>query len=140
MSGRRELFPREQQAEARSGSPRKNVLVVEDDPFAREALAVILGGEGYTVVTVGDGQEALSYLRRTVPPDLILLDLWLPGMDGWEFCRHRQREPGLAGIPLVVVSADDRLPAGEAASLGIAGQLQKPIVLGELLETIVRYC
>jgi CheY-like chemotaxis protein len=116
------------------------VLIVEDDPFGREALAQLLRGRGYPVITAADGREALERLRQPPPPGLILLDLKMPAMDGWEFCLRRNRDPRLACIPVVVVSAGAELPAAKAAALGVAGHLQKPVALDDLLDTVARWC
>jgi CheY-like chemotaxis protein len=112
------------------------VLIVEDDAFARATLAQLLRGQGYAADTAASGQEALRRLRRPVLPALVLLDLRLP--DGWEFCRCCQRDPRLAGIPLVVLTAGEPLPPDKIAALGVAGHLRKPIVLDDLLRTITR--
>jgi CheY-like chemotaxis protein len=114
------------------------VLIVEDDAFARDTLAQLLRGQGYAADAAASGQEALRCLRRPVLPALILLDLRL--LDGWEFCRSCQRDPRLVGIPLVVLTAGEPLPPDKIAALGVAGHLQKPIVLDELLLTIGRLC
>ena len=80
------------------------VLVVEDDPATREALVVFLRHEGYPAESVNDGQQALARLRDKKPPSLVLLDLMLPVMDGFEFRVQQLQDPTLAGIPVIVVS------------------------------------
>ena len=90
----------------------KVVLVVEDDRLAREALCAILQGAGYAARGAADGAEALGALRRGALPDLILLDLMMPVLDGWQFRREQLRDPGLAGVPVVICSS----PAGTAGS------------------------
>src|SRR5947209_2718037 len=103
----------------------QTVSVVEDDPATRDAWALCLEGRGYRVHTAGDGREALDHLRRHPPPDLILLDLWLPGMSGWEFRQRQRHDPALAPIPVVVLSAVADA-AERADALGDVGYLQKP--------------
>jgi CheY-like chemotaxis protein len=114
------------------------VLIVEDDAFAREAMAQILRGRGYAAVTAASGRQALLHLRRAALPALVLLDLRLP--DGWEFCRQCQRDRRLAGIPTVVLTAGEPLAAHQLAALRVAGQLQKPLVVDDLLGTVARWC
>lgn len=116
----------------------RTVLVVDDDPYIREALAEVLEDEGYPVVTAGDGEEALDRLGRSSPPSLILLDLRMPGMSGWELRRRLLAEPRLAGIPVVLLSADSRLEEAQAV-LGAAGSLRKPPSLDELLAAVGRF-
>jgi CheY-like chemotaxis protein len=81
------------------------ILVVEDDPDIRETLSEALGFEGYEVTAASNGREALDALRRGPRADVILLDLMMPVMSGWEFRRVQLDDPALAGIPVVVVSA-----------------------------------
>jgi CheY-like chemotaxis protein len=113
----------------------KTILVVEDDMATREALAMILSAEGYEVVSAGDGREALASLRGPSRPDLILLDLMMPIMDGWQFRREQAQDPTLSVIPVVVLSADGNVQQ-KATSLRAAGYLQKPVDLENLLEVI----
>jgi len=82
------------------------ILIVEDDEDARAALAEILEMSGYAAVGVANGLEALGYLRdSTQLPSLIILDLMMHGMDGWEFRRLQKRDSKLAHIPVMVVTA-----------------------------------
>jgi len=115
----------------------KTILVVEDDAATREALAMILGAEGFAVVGAANGQEALGRLRSDVRPDLILLDLMMPVMDGWQFRREQLKDPALAAIPIVVLSADGNVQQ-KAASLQTPEYLQKPVDADNLLEVIRR--
>jgi CheY-like chemotaxis protein len=119
--------------------PGKNILVIEDDPVARETLVTILTAEGYTAEGSANGREALNYLQRSPAPQLILLDLMMPVMNGWEF-RHQQRQDRkLATIPVVVCSAADNIQQ-ETALVGANEYLQKPIDLERLLDTVRHYC
>jgi CheY-like chemotaxis protein len=115
------------------------ILVVEDDTATRVAMTMVLQGTGYTVTEAGNGQEALDQLRVAPPPCLILLDLMMPVMDGWQFRARQRQDPTLAAIPVVVISADGGVQQ-KARALGAAGFLQKPIEVDELLDTVQRHC
>ena len=113
------------------------VLVVDDDPDILEALSEILEAEGFEIKRARNGKEALERLQPEAP-DLILLDLMMPVMDGWEFAqRMRQREPAIARIPLIVLSAD-RNVGSKATEIGAVGHLAKPFELNDLLEMVRR--
>ena len=82
------------------------VLIVDDDNDVRSALAELLEEEGFSVEGAPNGREALALLRGgTVHPAVILLDLMMPGMDGWDFRHEQMRDPKLAAVPVVIVSA-----------------------------------
>lgn len=116
-----------------------HILIVEDDPGIREMLADVLADEGHTVVTAGHGQEALDYLDRADGrPDVILLDLMMPVMTGWQFREAQRQTPAIADIPVVVLSAKARL-RGEVAQLDVAAIVSKPIDLDGLLVTLQRW-
>jgi CheY-like chemotaxis protein len=117
-----------------------SVLVVDDDAQIRFVLSELLAEEGYTIAQAANGREALNYLQRANPlPYLILLDLMMPIMNGWEFLRVQQRNPLFAPIPVVVISAFRAL-AESAATLGVREALAKPIDLDRLLITVQPYC
>jgi CheY-like chemotaxis protein len=117
--------------------PCSGILIVDDDPDIRDSLKEVLEDEGYTVSCVGNGREALDYLRRTpTRPCVILLDLMMPVMDGWQFRREQKQDPTIAGIPLIVITATGKRPV-----LIDADELvMKPLDLGRLFEAIERYC
>jgi CheY-like chemotaxis protein len=115
------------------------VLVVEDDVDIQEALVRVLESEGYAVATAENGQAAIDYLRRSPPPRVILLDLMMPVMDGWQFRGEQKRDPTLAGIPVIVLSAYES-PQPATATVDAASYLRKPIDLDLLLATVRRYC
>jgi len=102
-------------------------------------LAAVLETEGYDVAKASDGQEALGQLRTSATPSLILLDLYMPVMNGWAFRAEQLRDPKLASIPVVVVSADSRV-ANRAADLGAAGWVGKPIDFDRLLALVAIHC
>jgi CheY-like chemotaxis protein len=111
------------------------VLVVEDDPATREALVVFLRHEGYPAESVNDGQQALARLRDKKPPSLVLLDLMLPVMDGFEFRVQQLQDPALARIPVIVVSAGGDL-VRKAETLHADACLAKPLDVEMLLSLI----
>ena len=115
------------------------VLIVEDDTDLRQALSQVLAEEGYRVGGAEHGRHALEQLRDGVRPCLILLDLTMPVMNGWQFREEQRHDPDLASIPVVVISAGANLPE-QVAPLGIRDYIRKPIQLGQLLATVQRYC
>lgn len=116
------------------------ILVVDDDPDIRETVADVLQDEGHTVQVASNGREALDLLRdgQGAPlPELVLLDLMMPELDGWGFLAEVERDPRLASLPVVVFSA---YTSGQAsvASLKVRGFVRKPLRLEELLDAITR--
>jgi CheY-like chemotaxis protein len=123
-----------------SNGPRPRILLVEDDDEIREALTDVLEQQGYEVEGARNGREALDMLHDHdhQHPRLILLDLMMPVMDGWQF-RHKQLEdPMLARIPVVVLSAMANLRA-RGADLHAAECLAKPVDVDYLLQAVSRY-
>ncbi len=116
-----------------------NVLVVDDDPDILETTRFVLESAGYRVSTAANGNEALILLHDEAAPCVILLDLMMPVMNGWEFRAEQALDPGLAGIPVIVVTGAGRA-APKAASLGAACLLQKPVDLTTLLSKVQLYC
>ena len=115
------------------------ILLVEDDTDIREEMASMLEGEGYQVVQARNGQEALDHLKTLPAPCIILLDLMMPVMNGWDFRARQLADPALKGIPTVIVSGAAQAPQ-EALSLGATAFLQKPFDLEPLLDVIEHYC
>ncbi len=102
------------------------ITIVEDEPAIAEILQYNLEQEGFAVEVVGDGGVALSRLRRSVP-DLVLIDLMLPGLDGLELTRLLKREPATAGVPLIMVTAkDEELDRIVGLELGADDYITKP--------------
>jgi len=102
-----------------------DLLVVEDDDDLRGMLSILLKGEGYGVIEAVHGQDALDKLRQSDRPCLILLDLFMPTMNGWAFREAQMKDAAIADIPVVVVSADPDA-ARHAATLGVAASMTKP--------------
>lgn len=113
-----------------------HVLVVDDDLAIRDMLVSLLEDEGHHAVGVADGQEALDYLQADAErPDLILLDLMMPRVDGWAFYAAQQADKKLAQIKVIVLSARPDA-ARQVARLGDVTFLGKPIDLNQLLSLI----
>jgi DNA-binding response OmpR family regulator len=114
------------------------VLVIEDDLDIQQALAQVLTDDGYEAECASDGGEALVKLReRSDKPSVIILDLWMPGMDGFGFRRAQLASDETADIPVVVVTAAGVAPT-EMAALGLAYVLRKPVDLDILLRVVRR--
>jgi CheY-like chemotaxis protein len=121
-------------------SARKFVLVVDDDPDIRESLETVLGIHGHPVATAADGSEAIELLRREPgPPCLILLDLMMPGMNGFEFRAELEADPTYAKIPVIIITGAGVLVDEKAGALR-AEVLRKPFDLKALLSTVKRFC
>ncbi len=116
------------------------VMIVEDDEDIRADLCAILRVKGFTVEDAANGRDALARLRAGTRPCVIVLDLMMPVMNGWELRQAMRAEPALAGIPVIVVSGAGRIPDDEAATLAPAAVLVKPFELAELIEVVSRYC
>jgi CheY-like chemotaxis protein len=124
---------------AHSSDATKLVLIVEDDPDLAGSLAEVLEDEGYGVRVATNGREALDALGQGTPPDLILLDMGMPVMDGWQFSAEQRKMTGLRPIPVVVVTADGNA-RGKAESIHAAGHLTKPVTIDRLLDEVQRLC
>jgi putative two-component system response regulator len=108
------------------------VLIVDDDPTAREALVAILEGEGYELQQAKDGIQTLRMLKQ-VQPDLILLDVMMPGMTGFEVCQRIRSDPQIAEIPIIILTAlDDRESLLNALKAGADDFISKPFDRYEL--------
>ncbi len=115
------------------------VCIVDDDPDIREIVQLVLEASGHRVRTAADGLEALDTLRRHPGACLVLLDLMMPGMNGWEFRAEQLKDPPIASIPVVVLSGVREVPV-QAAGLNAAASLQKPIDLDQLVAVVERHC
>jgi two-component system, chemotaxis family, chemotaxis protein CheY len=116
----------------------QTVMIVEDDDAIRDAMQMIVEAEGYRAVVARNGKEALDYLRSRTDehPCLILLDLMMPEMNGWEFLELRKKSDVITAIPVIVVSATSRgkMP-GNATKV-----LRKPVDIEQLLQHIDQFC
>lgn len=122
-----------------AAAPAGRILVVDDDHDIRDALINILRLEGYEAAGATNGAEALDYLRGHHPPCLILLDLMMPIMNGWEFRNQQRQDATLATIPVIVISADRSIQQHQA-TFGAVGYITKPIEFDHLLDHIERFC
>jgi len=111
------------------------VLIVDDDESIRETVQLALQMDNHTTALAAHGGEALDWLGRHGPPCLILLDLMMPFVDGWQVIEQLRSDDRLARVPVVVITAFNR-DLGSAASLPI---LRKPIELGDLLSVTNSY-
>jgi CheY-like chemotaxis protein len=109
------------------------VLIVDDDADLRDTVCTALADEGYECVGASSGAEALDRLRSGDLPQIILLDLMMPVMDGWTFLEQQQRDPRLAHIPVLVLSASPRV---EDLAPDAARALRKPMDLETLLSAV----
>ena len=117
----------------------ETILIIEDEADIRESLADVLGLRGYDVATVVNGREALERLEAGLTPCLIILDLMLPVMSGWEFRRQQLANDKWAEIPTVLLSGITNLP-GESQRLRAVSFLPKPIDFASLYNTVDGYC
>jgi CheY-like chemotaxis protein len=116
----------------------KQILVVDDNPLSRKLLNDILSAEGYRVRHAASGSEALSTIAEE-PPDAILLDIMMPGMDGFEVVRRLKADKKTSIPPIVMVTAlDDEGSRGRLAAAGINTMLTKPIDRWELCSLLAR--
>src|SRR5215216_5501950 len=115
----------------------KAILVVDDEPAILDMIAELLGYEGYHVVTTSQGSLAIAHAQSD-PPALILLDLMMPGMSGWQIISALKASPETRAIPIVVLSARRDLPL-IANDLGIENFLSKPFDIDELISMVRRY-
>ncbi len=112
------------------------ILIVDDDPDARDILARLLEREGYDCVTAEDGPTCLQ-LARTEAIDVILLDVMMPGMDGLQVCEELRKDGSLRTIPVILLTAkDDMATRADGMALGVSEYLTKPINKVELFSRV----
>ena len=117
-----------------------SVLIVDDDLDILAAQAEMLESKGYEVTMVTDARAALSHLRDGLRPSVILLDLMMPGMNGWDFRTEQLKDIDLRAIPVVVVTAANVSEEALKAQLGDISLLRKPAMEDELISVVRRHC
>jgi len=109
-----------------------HILIVEDDDGSRRALTNVLEDRGYTVAGVGSAEEALDLLAGGIRPKLIVLDLMLPGQEGWDFRNAQKKDPRIADIPVIGVSAVGKL-------VDVEYSFRKPLDYDRFLAAVEEY-
>ena len=117
-----------------SNASEGKILIIEDNEDALEAISDLLKMDGFSTVTATNGALGLCKMKAEEHISMVLLDLWMPIMDGWQFLRERKRDSRLAKIPVVVLSA---LPTKSIE--GAEAVLTKPVNVDLLLQTLRRY-
>jgi CheY-like chemotaxis protein len=135
-----ETIPTERSSVGTARDPGKSVLIVEDDHTTRELLGLLLQRAGYCVAQAGDGREALEILEHGRKPDVILLDMMMPRLDGWGFLEKRAANPELGPIPVVISTAVPDAGRDWAANLGARGCVVKPFDVSTLLNELEHCC
>ncbi len=116
----------------------KRILVVEDDNSIRELLVELLQSEGYEVASAVNGLEGLKCLENERNPDLILIDLMMPVMDGYSFRSEQMKHPVWSKIPVVVMSAEANAKE-KMKNFNITAFLSKPVELDTILKTVEKF-
>jgi CheY-like chemotaxis protein len=123
--------------EARRLMDCKNILIIEDEPAIRQMMKDILRLEGYRVFEAGDGADGLRVLKQITPnPCVVLLDLMMPGTNGWQFLDSQRTDPELSHVPVIICSAY----AESAKSVNPSGFVPKPVQLDALLGAVKAFC
>ena len=120
------------------GRARPRVLIVDDERKNRQLIEVMLGDEHYDITTASSGEEALALIRAS-PPDLLLLDVMMPGMDGYQLAARMKGDPATARMPIIMLSAlTDRNSMNHGRSAGAEAFLAKPVNGAELRQQVQR--
>jgi CheY-like chemotaxis protein len=114
---------------------KEKILVIEDDEYSRDALAHLLAAEGYEAQSANDGESGIKKAHE-VHPDVIVLDLNLPGIDGKQVIQMLRNDGPLRGVPILVVTGDEDRAAQSAVELGADGYLTKPVEFDDLIQAI----
>jgi CheY-like chemotaxis protein len=111
------------------------VLIVDDDEDIGETISLILGTRGYRTSVARDGAEALQLMQTQPLPEVVLLDMMMPGMNGEDFRAAQLKDARIANVPVVLMTGDGRAQE-KAARLGVSRFLRKPIAINDLIEVI----
>jgi CheY-like chemotaxis protein len=117
--------------------PDARILIVEDHPTMREAMRLVLEGEGFAIEEAADGQRALEMVRAD-PPDLVFLDMNIPGSSGAEVLSEMRSDPLTAGVRVIIVTADGEEGRERAIAMGADEYFTKPFSPITLLDTVER--
>ena len=117
----------------------QGILVVDDSTSVRNALVTLFRNEGYEARGARDGMEALRLLRNGFDASLVVLDMMMPQMDGWDFCQAQRRDPALADIPVIILTSVVN-PMLEAKKLHAVAGFRKPLDVYALLEAVSEHC
>lgn len=121
-------------------SNKKYILIVEDSQEIREQIGIFYKSEGYNVKLASDGSQALDILKTSEElPGVVLLDLMMPGMDGMQFRIEQEKDPRIANVPVLVMTADAHADV-KAIKVGAKGYLRKPVELDTLLKVAEKFC
>lgn len=114
---------------------KKQILVIEDDRDIRESIVELLEYEQFDVISAVNGQEGLALLRSGAKPNLILLDLMMPVMDGFQFRKEQSNSPEFSNIPVIIMTADGHVEAKKDL-VGAVNFIRKPLSIDSALEVI----
>jgi CheY-like chemotaxis protein len=121
--------------QVRGATSRARILLVDDDVDIRRSVGALLEDEGYEVAAVGDGRQAWEQMHQSPAPDLLILDLMLPGMDGWQLRSRQRSDPTVRDIPVLAISADG---SSKASAIDADAFLAKPFAADDLLREVKR--
>ena len=116
----------------------RTVLVVEDNPMERKAVAAVLGEAGYAALVAANGKEAFERLSSKPTPDAMLLDMMMSEVDGWQLLKLLRQYPALLAVPVIIVTGLGIASLEWARSLGAAGLVRKPIEVEHLKGELIR--
>ncbi len=116
----------------------KYVLLVEDDPDIRELVLEAFQIMNVNARAASCGSDAIDALQTHGNPAVVLLDLMMPKTDGVWFCNERKKYPDMAGVPVVILTADSKIES-KAAELAVNGFLRKPVTIDDLMKTVNKY-
>jgi DNA-binding response OmpR family regulator len=114
----------------------KKIMVVDDEPYIARVIKFKLEQEGYNVISANDGQTGLQKIREE-KPDLVLLDVMMPGLSGYDVCQQLKQDPALAGIPVVILTAKGQERDREQGlNMGASDYITKPFSPNRLLDLV----
>jgi CheY-like chemotaxis protein len=140
LGGPHSMTSRSSSAKAVEPSRLELILVVDDDPDCRDAVRTVLEGAGYRIAEAKDGREALAFVQKALEkPALLLLDLMMPTMDGWQLRGQLRSDPELAAIPIVIMTAHVGVLRAVSNATPATPVLAKPLDVDRLLQMVATY-